>query len=254
MNNSKIEWTDDTFNPWWGCTKVSEGCRFCYADALSRRYGHNVWGQDADRRFLSEHHWKQPERWNKQAEQSGVRKRVFCASMADVFEDRRDLDPLRERLLDVIERTSALDWQLLSKRPENVRGMVPAVWMDRWPDHVWVGTTVENQEWADRRTHELLRIPARIKFFSVEPLLGPIQLALEGIHWVIVGGESGVKARPMELAWARGIRDQSARSGVAFFMKQLGGQRDKRHRLDQIPHDLQIREFPDGTVSTVEAA
>ena len=91
-------------------------------------------------------------------------------------------------------------------------------------------------------------------FFSVEPLLGPIQLALEGIHWVIVGGESGVKARPMELAWARGIRDQSARSGVAFFMKQLGGQRDKRHRLDQIPHDLQIREFPDGTVSTVEAA
>ena len=127
--------------------------------------------------------------------------------------------------------------------------------MKTWPGHVWIGTSTENQEWADRRAEELVKIPAEIRFLSVEPLIGSIpNLPLTGIHWVIVGGESGSQARPMDLAWARDIRDQCAAAGVAFFMKQLGGRWDKRAKLHQLPEDLRIREFPRGTALAAEAA
>jgi len=175
--------------------------------------------------------------------------------MADVFEDRRALDPWRERLWALMEQTPALDWQLLTKRPEHISQMVPPAWMQTWPSHVWIGTSTETQEWASCRTAELLKIPAKVRFLSAEPLIGPIPtLPLDGIHWVIVGGESGPKARPMDLAWARDIRDQCADAGAAFFAKQLGGRRGKRDQLEQFPEDLRIREFPAGNARAVEAA
>ena len=255
MENSHIAWTDNTFNPWWGCEKISPGCKFCYADTMSRRFGHQVWGRDAPRRFLSDMNWRTPMTWHREALRSGVRRRVFCASMADVFEDRRDLDPWRERLWALMEQTPALDWQLLTKRPENISRMVPERWMARWPDHVWLGTTTENQEWANRRIPELLQIPAEVRFLSAEPLVGPIpNLPLGGIQWVIVAGESGPGARPMELEWARDIRDQCARAGVAFFLKQLGGHPRKRGELERFPEDLRSREYPAGDARAAEAA
>lgn len=227
--DSKIEWTHHTFNPWWGCTKVSPGCKHCYAEAWARRTGREIWGPKAPRRQLSDAYWRQPLLWNADAERGNVRARVFCASMADVFEDRRDLDEKRERLWPLIEATPALDWLLLTKRPQNMRRMAP--WGDRWPANVWAGTTAENQRWADKRLPELLEVPAAVRFISAEPLLGPLDLRpwLEGtrngryaIDWVITGGESGPRARPMSPEWARSLRDQCRTAGVAFLFKQWG--------------------------------
>jgi protein gp37 len=256
MRNSHIAWTDDTFNPWWGCEKVSAGCQLCYADTMSRRFGHQIWGKDAPRRFLSDANWGRPVKWNDEAIRTGVPRRVFCASMADVFEDRRDLDASRERLWALMAQTPALDWQLLTKRPENISRMVPLSWMRTWPAHVWIGTTTENQALADRRIPALLKIPASVRFLSVEPLVGPIPaLPLDGIHWVLVAGESGSKARAMDLSWARAIRDRCADADVAFFVKQLGGRPGStRGELEQMPEDLRIREYPRGTLLRAEAA
>src|SRR5579862_1495352 len=140
--NSSIEWTHHTFNPWWGCAKVSPGCENCYAETWARRVGQDLWGVKNDRRFFTDKHWDEPLRWNEEAESDGERKRVFCASMADVFEDRADLKPWRERLWTLIEKTASLDWLLLTKRPQNISGFVP--WKDRWPQNIWLGTTVED--------------------------------------------------------------------------------------------------------------
>lgn len=182
-SNSSIEWTDHTFNPWWGCTKISDGCSRCYADTLSTRYGFNVWGPKADRRFFGDKHWAEPLKWNKAAEKSGERKRVFCASMADVFE-RHMLPNIqsqmileRSKLWDLIDRTPMLDWLLLTKRPENIREMVPVRWLHDVPQNVWYGTSVENQEYADKRIPELLKVPAAVRFLSCEPLLGAVDLS-----------------------------------------------------------------------------
>ena len=124
-NETGIEWTDSTFNPWWGYVKVSDGCDNCYAEKLSNRYGHKAWGPNSERRFLSENNWKQPEQWNRKAAEEGERKKVFCASMADVFERREDLAPHRMRLLQLIRETPNLDWQLLTKRPQNIKKLLP---------------------------------------------------------------------------------------------------------------------------------
>jgi protein gp37 len=231
-----IAWTDHTFNPWWGCERVSDGCQHCYAETFAKRYGHEVWGKNNGRRFFGEKHWQEPRRWNRLAEFDGVRRRTFCASMADVFEDRDELVDERGRLWILIAETPWLDWQLLTKRPQNVRGMVPAEWLKDWPGNVWLGTTVEHQAGAEARIGELLATPASVRFLSCEPLLGPIDfdactawhpsvndIFLEGIHWVIVGGESGNNYRPLDLEHARSIRDQCERAGVAFFFKQVGG-------------------------------
>lgn len=219
--NSKIEWTDHTFNPWWGCLKISEACKHCYAEAWAKRVGQGVWGQNAPRRFFSDVHWREPERWNARLEPTGKRARVFCASMADVFEDRRDLDPHRARLWDLIERTSHLDWLLLTKRPENVARL--ARW-SQWPKNVWLGATVENQKRADENLPHLLEVPAAVRFISAEPLLGPLDLGsyLGGLSWVIAGGESGPKARPPSPSWFRGLMSQCHAGGVPFLFKQWG--------------------------------
>jgi protein gp37 len=221
--NSSIEWTTHTFNPWWGCVKVSPACKHCYAEAWSKRVGQSVWGIRAQRRFFGDRHWSEPLRWDAAAAAQGERARVFCASMADVFEDRRDLDDARTRLWGLIEATPNLDWLLLTKRPEQIAPTVP--WGDAWPPNVWIGTTVESQEWAEERLPHLLATPAAVRFISAEPLLGPLDLSEwlpNGLDWVITGGESGPKARPSSPAWFRSLLNQCMASDVAFHFKQWG--------------------------------
>lgn len=225
--NSKIEWTHHTFNPWWGCCKVSPACKNCYAEAWARRVGSKVWGATSKRRFFGETHWKEPLKWNVEAAREGIKRRVFCASMADVFERRSELKSSRQQLWDLIEQTPMLDWLLLTKRPQNIKNMVP--WKNSWPDNVWLGTTVENQTWADKRLPILLSIPAKVRFLSCEPLLGPLDLtcyftnaSYYSIDWIIAGGESGPNSRPMNPLWARKLRDQCVEYGAAFHFKQWG--------------------------------
>jgi protein gp37 len=258
--NSKIEWTDHTFNPWIGCTKVSDGCKHCYAETLmDHRYKKVQWGPEGTRVRTSAANWKKPLQWNRQAQAEGRRYKVFCASLADVFEDRPELVEWRRELLDLIIRTPRLDWLLLTKRPENVNRMIEeatgfseaAMWFHA-ASPVWIGTSVESQEQAFKRLGHLVAIPAAIRFVSAEPLLGPLNISRwlgyradmsprTGIDWVIVGGESGQGARPMHPDWARSIRAQCVAAGVAFFMKQMGGERKP---FADIPDDLNIREFP----------
>lgn len=268
--DSGIQWTNHTFNPWWGCVKVSPGCSNCYADVFDRRLGGHHWGIDADRRFFGLKHWQEPLKWQDIAAKSGEGHRVFCASMADVFEDRHDLYEERQRLWGLIHYTPNLDWLLLTKRPENIPRLLDRVYsplgvsglesMEEAPlPNVWLGTTVEDRKHGFPRIEALRGVNAFGRFLSVEPLLedlGPINLS--GIHWVIVGGESGAKARPFRISWARALRDQCKVAGVAFFMKQFGSNpmnpwiSEGRIKLkdyhggdmEEWPEDLRIREFP----------
>lgn len=183
MKNSKIEWTHHTFNPWWGCVKVSEACAHCYAERDAKRYGHDVWGPDKPRRFQSDKYWEAPLQWDRDAAQAGEKHRVFCASMADVFEDYQgpNANKLfweRRTLWELIEVTPSLIWLLLTKRPENIIRMVPNDWRRNWPKNVWPGTTTEDQPNANKRIPELLKVPARVRFLSCEPVLGPVNLAM----------------------------------------------------------------------------
>jgi len=250
MKNSKIEWCDHTHNAWEGCTKVSPGCANCYAEESNKRYHDGKhWGPGAPRLLRSDAYWKEPLKWNKEAQSSGVRQRVFSSSFADWLDEEGPIDQLA-RLLGLIHDTPNLDWLLLTKRPQNWRSRLeaslePASWPGRsrfvvgWlkgnpPLNVWVGTTVEDQQRADERIPELLKIPAKIRFLSCEPLLGQVDLKLnrnshslqrtigQDIHQVICGGESGPKARPMHPEWARSLRDQCENAGVPFFFKQWG--------------------------------
>lgn len=223
--NTEIGWTDHTFNPWVGCERISPGCDNCYAEMWSRRAGEpELW--QGQRRRTTESNWRQPLKWNAEAKRAGVRKRVFCASLADVF-DNQVPPEWRADLWALIRETSHLDWLLLTKRPQNIAKMLPGDWGDGWPN-VWLGTTVENQEEANRRIPHLLNVPAVVRFLSCEPLLEPVEIPVWGqyeflgVDWVIVGGESGPKARPMHLDWARGLRNQCERVSVPFFFKQWG--------------------------------
>ncbi len=238
---SKIEWTDHTFNPWWGCEKVSPACDRCYAEATANRWGAKLWGKDAPRKTMQDSYWRKPIIWNRHAEEEGVRKLVFCASMADVFEDREDVEASRARLWRLIAETQSLDWLLLTKRPENIKRL--SIWPDPAPYNVWIGATAENQRRYRERVRHLAGVSARKSFLSLEPLLEPIDLIPEcadykRINWIIVGGETGPGARHMDPDWARSIRDQCADYGIAFFMKQMTNRAP-------IPQDLMIRQFPD---------
>lgn len=220
--NSPIEWTNHTFNPWWGCVKVSAACKNCYAESWAKRVGQNVWGPKTSRRFFSDQHWAEPLKWNKAAQDSGENARVFCASMADVFEDRRDLDEPRERLWKLIEKTPNLDWLLLTKRPQLITGFAP--WKQNWPKNIWLGTTVEDQEAAEERLDHLVDIPASVRFISAEPLVGNLNLNkwIHKIDWVITGGESGPKARPSSPSWFIHLMNQCMKADTAFHFKQWG--------------------------------
>jgi protein gp37 len=223
-SNSKIEWTDHTFNPWWGCVKVSPACDHCYAESFAKRTGNAVWGKDAPRRFFGDKHWSEPAKWNREAAAKGQRARVFCASMADVFEDRADLEDARGRLYGLIEATPMLDWLLLTKRPQNIAKMLPADWLSHPRPNVWFGTTVESNEYIWRAEH-LVDVPAAVRFISYEPAIGPLNVHLLPAHidWLIAGGESGGGARPAPIEWFREVRDGCAFEGIAFFFKQWGG-------------------------------
>jgi protein gp37 len=223
--HSPIEWCDHTFNPWWGCTRVSAGCKYCYAAAWAKRYRYDVWGTQATRRLFGERHWHEPIKWNAKAERLGTRFRVFCASMADVFEEHPDIIAERQKLWHLIAQTPMLDWLLLTKRPQNMSHMVPTSWQqDGWPPNAWAMTSVEDQQQAEHRIPLLLNVPALVRGLSVEPLIGPVDLSpwLAAIQWVIVGGESGPHARRMYPDWVRTIRDQCQDFDVAFFFKQWG--------------------------------
>jgi len=225
--NSHIEWTNHTFNPWWGCHKVSSACDNCYAEAWAKRVGQTLWGLEAPRRFFGDSHWREPIKWDQEAKASGKRARVFCASMADVFEHRTDLQQSRTRLWTLIEQTPNLDWLLLTKRPQHILSLTP--WGDDWPANVWIGTSTENQKIAELRLPHLLSVPAAVRFLSCEPLLGPLDLrswfnrrSYNPIDWVIVGGESGAHSRPMHPDWAVGLLHQCLRAQVPFHFKQWG--------------------------------
>jgi protein gp37 len=227
MKHTKIEWTDHTFNPWWGCAMVSLACRLCYAMMMAQRFPGATWGPNGQRRLFGPEHWAEPLAWNRAAGRMGVRAKVFCASMADVFELRPDLDGERQKLWELIDRTPNLDWLLLTKRPELVKTLAP--WGNDWPANVWLGTTIENQEWAEKRLPYLFDVPAKVRFVSAEPLLGPIDLTTcipaagpSPLHWIIAGGETGHGASPSHPDWFRGLRDYSTDRGIAFFFKQWG--------------------------------
>ena len=272
--DSKIEWTDHTFNPWWGCTKVSAGCKNCYAEMMANRFG-SWWGTATERRFFGDKHWNEPLKWDERAKKEGVRRKVFCGSMCDVFEDKYGLTGQKIELYRLINATPNLDWLLLTKRPQNIYGdFIKYATGNNFGHNIWLGTSVENQEQADKRIPELLKVPAKVRFLSMEPLLGPVDLSRylgiddvntteeffeengwgyndwsggligpgggdseydpqPGIHWVIVGGESGLNARPMHPDWALSIRDQCQSAGVPFFFKQWGAWKlsDKENRL-----------------------
>jgi protein gp37 len=195
-DKTKIAWTDHTFNIAWGCTKVSPGCKNCYADSQASRFGHNVWGPNKPRRTFGEKHWAEPLQWEKAAAKEGKAKRVFCSSMCDVFEDHATIDAEREKLWPLIAQTPHLHWQLLTKRPERIAANLPADW-DAIKSRVWIGTSVENADYVGRVDH-IRGIDAAVRFVSYEPALGPIAHAvnLVNIDWLIYGGESGANFRP----------------------------------------------------------
>ncbi len=257
---TKIEWADHTFNPWVGCTKVSPACDHCYAEGWAKRSGMVQWGPNVERRRTSAANWRQPLKWDAEAQRLGVRYRVFCASLADVF-DNAVPQEWRDDLFDLIEKTPHLDWLLLTKRIGNVGNMLPVPFdFSRLYPNVWLGATICNQEEADRDIPKLLSAPAAKRFLSMEPLLGPVDLESVarlpclnshsivmdpetgsyecckkcdftsladewGIDWVIVGGESGAGARAMHPDWARSLRDQCEAAGVQFMFKQWGNWR-----------------------------
>lgn len=253
---TNISWTHHTFNPWWGCTEISPACDACYAREWAKRFGVK-WGVGQPRRVASERTWAEPLNWDRRAREAGERRRVFCASMADVF-DNEAPEGARDRLWLLIGCTPNLDWLLLTKRIGNARTMLPADWGDGYAN-VWLGATVANQEEANRDIPKLLATPARIHFLSCEPLIEAIDLrqllvgdrmwldSLTGCHsarrgpgtldevfsdmpklpgmlppidWVIAGSESGRAARPCDLNWVRGLRNQCTSVHAPFHWKQ----------------------------------
>jgi protein gp37 len=258
MAETKIEWTSTllpdgtvlpgyTFNPWVGCTKVSAACDFCYAEGWAKRAGEPELWKGTVRR-TSAANWRLPLKWNKEAEASGIRRKVFCASLADVFDNQADPE-WRADLWILIAKTPHLDWLLLTKRPQNIAKMLPVTdstkpgyrpWNILWPagwSNVWLGTTIENKTELSRRAKHLKSVPASVHFWSAEPLLEDLGEIPADIlpDWVICGGESGPKARPIHSDWVRSLRDQCASAGVPFLWKQWGefvevdGRRCKGH-------------------------
>lgn len=271
---SKIAWTDATFNPWWGCTKVSPGCDACYAERDSIRYGHQVWGHGVPRRYFGDKHWKDPIRWNAKAKKARKRMKVFCASMADILDNEVD-QKWRDRLWELIVECDWIDWLLLTKRIGNARSMLPHQWygIGELPANVWFGISVVNQEEARRDIPKLLRDLSGTLWLSIEPqlewiMLDPKWLDCQGesefdvlptISWIVVGGESGSHSRRFDLQWARAIQKQCKTWNVPFFMKQVGSNAylddkpmkgyllDWRQGADpaEWPADLRVRDFPE---------
>lgn len=307
MGKTNIEWADYTLNPWEGCTKVSPGCANCYAEARNHRFGMDNWGKGNPRRRTSAANWKLPLKWNNSGlwcdtcnGQRGVcgvvnhhfrRPRVFCASIADWLDEEVPIEWLAD-LLKLIHDTPNLDWLLPSKWPENFKSrLIDATGLMNWSNerlgyrvgawahgerlfqNVFVGTTCENQEMADKRIPDLLKIPAKVRFLSMEPLLGEVNLSgvrdkkthatrgsylsqtlcadsngtlyeRPGIDWVITGSESGRNRRPANTDWFLSLKDQCRAAGVAFFVKQMEIDGKVTGDISKFPQELKVREFP----------
>jgi protein gp37 len=233
---SKIEWTDHTFNPWVGCTNISPGCDHCYAESWAKRSGLVRWGNHARRR-TSVNYWKAPLVWNGRAEAfgrtHGHRPRVFCASLADVF-DNQVPESWRSDLFALVRQCAALDWLILTKRPQNIAKMLPSDWGDGYCN-VWLGVTAENQKYFDQRWKHLQKIAAAVTFISYEPAIGSLRMPERGPYpnWLISGGESGGKARPLNPQWVRDVVSDCRRFGVAPFHKQWGAYRNNPLVVEQ---------------------
>ena len=259
---SKIEWTNETWNPTTGCTKVSPGCAHCYAETLTKRYAGRPgwpvefmpWVPGNDTIVLHPDRLKAPLSWQEP-------RMVFVDSMSDLFHDAIPDDYI-DQVFAVMALTPQHTYQVLTKRPARMqRYLIDSSSSDRdpalvWPlSNVWLGVTVENQRWADERIPILLGTPAAVRFISAEPLLGPLALGqwqkgcdgtdpgVPGLDWVIVGGESGPKYRAFDHNWARSIVAQCRSAGVACFIKQMGGARPG-NAIDDLPTGLRVREFP----------
>jgi protein gp37 len=284
---TKIQWCDSTFNPWWGCAKVSPGCDNCYAADIAKRFKRCEWGAGKPRVRTSQKNWDEVLKWNEKARETGVRTRIFCGSMCDWLDPEVPVDWLTE-LLYLIWSTPNLDWLLLSKRPELwaqrmhevidrvvcvIPGLPPAWLSGNSPENIWLGTTVENQEQANKRIPELLKIPAKVHFLSCEPLLGEINIRAAfpadhhiadishggqnpaDIDWVICGCESGAKRRPMDINAALSLQRKCHDAKVPFFMKQMEtfnpvGRASRNNvytvstDIENFPNQLQVRQFP----------
>jgi protein gp37 len=236
-----IAWTDSTFNPWLGCARVSQGCVHCYAETLvkNRMKKPELWGH-AGVRQRTKTPWRNVAKWNAEARLAQEPSRVFCASLADVFEDEAGPNAWRPDVWELIRESLWLDFQLLTKRPENIERMLPDDWGEGWPN-VWLGTSIEDNRVAERG-EILTSVPALIHFVSYEPAIGPLdRLALDDIEWMIVGGESGPGYRPMDLAWAQDMRRRCDEAGIAYFFKQDAAPRTEMgiDALGEI-----VREYP----------
>lgn len=208
-----IEWTDKTWNPTTGCNKVSPGCLHCYAEALTKRFPNNF--KNGFDLTLHPERLAEPLKWRTPS-------RVFVNSMSDLFHEDVPLDFI-QKVFKVIHKTPWHIYQILTKRPERLLELASEL---EFHENIWLGVSVENQNYV-HRVNFLRQVPATVRFLSCEPLLGELNLELTDIHWVIVGGESGQKHRPLKTEWVKDIHDQCQASEVAFFFKQIGGRTSK---------------------------
>ena len=221
-DTTEISWTDHTFNPWWGCTKIAPGCDNCYAATLDKRTGGDYWDVKQKPRRTLPPNWKKVIKWNKQATEEGERHRVFCGSMMD-WCDKDAPEGARDELFELIRDTPMLDWQLLTKRATLIKKCLPDDWGNGY-ENVWLGVTCEDLDYGIPRLMALRDIPAKIKFLSCEPLLEDIgHINLGWIDWVIIGGESGANYRPMNTEWAENLRDVCISQNTPVWFKQYGG-------------------------------
>lgn len=275
---TKISWADSTWNPWIGCSHAGPGCDHCYAEAQNRfrRWNGGSWGNDAPRTFTSVKNWSDPIKWNAQAAEGrrgkdGKRWLVFAGDLCDIF-DNLGVEEARELMWELFRETPALTWMILTKRPQHIPKYLPADWGTGY-DNVWLGTTVENRKNGYPRIDALRKVPAVVRFLSCEPLLENLpDLDLNGIHWAIVGGESGAQARPFDIEWAREIKRQCKQHSTAYFFKQLGRRPQENglpylveHRrpsgsrdlhgvlLANFPRDLQVQQWPQSAGSPIDA-
>lgn len=225
--NSKIEWTTNSWNPWLGCTHESPGCVNCYAENLSKRFGLKLWGPGAERRVTSRDNWKKPLKWAKRVEATGIREMVFGDSMCDIFDKEAPVDARRDYWRLIAKTRHALDWQIVTKRPKRIHTVMKEDGLKDdffLTNRVWLIVSTEDQEWFDKRVPFMLDIPAAVHGISAEPLLGAIDTSryIDSLDWVIAGFESQHGARVGDPNHARGLRDQCVAADVAFFFKQNG--------------------------------
>lgn len=225
---TKISWADSSWNPWVGCSHAGPGCDHCYAEAQNkfRKWNGGAWGNTAPRQVTGTQTWRDPLKWEDKAcagrvGKDGRRWLVFAGDLCDIFDQLGNKDA-RIRMWDLFRRTPHLTWMILTKRPQHITRFLPPDWGEGY-SNVWLGATVENQENGYPRIEALRCVPATLRFISCEPLLEDLpDLNLTGIHWVIVGGESGPEARPFDIEWARTIKRQCEVFSKTFFFKQLG--------------------------------